>query len=728
MIIINQISYLKKWGYGTAQDQYLRLYSNPKMISYLTQLIFIISLIVIITVVWCGIHRRTSLATWRTPIGYDKDHLFFLGVEKSYMSGEASLWKWKFIKNLNTPFAANWNDYPITEKVIFAMTGWLGRILGLFAANNIAILLSHILAALTFWWVAQKLKYHHAFAFTGALLLALSHTLFDRHKVGHLDVAYFCHVPLCLLVTWWSMSEDGLTKNRSNWWLSVTVSVITGLLHPYYTGLYLQFLCFSVLLHFVRKNMAGVKAASILIAVTILSFMVINADTLLFNLIYGRNYFAVDRQLSDLEIYAMKIPELVMPPAHHRWAWWANFAYEHYFNLLILKGAWKHSYIGVVGIAGLLWLMGLSGYRFLQGKLNAIPIQAYQVIWIIIFSLSGGINFLLGVLCDFYLFRDTNRYCIFILTICLLFIARQLSRYCPRKLAWPVGIALLILGLCDQLPIATSPAFIEQNQKIVTSDKMLVAKMESVLPSNSMVFQLPVMDFPEVPPIHGMADYEHFRPYFFSKDTRFSYGSNKGRQSDIWQREVAKLPPKEMASALENYGFSAIYINRKGYLDLGRELLNRLTEAGKPTIASSSFGDLVVVRLFPSTAPILPHSPNISLPKFIAGWSADEGSHRWSISQIGDVALYNYGQGVATVSVKFMLGTLKPRRMSIYFNSKLIQTVVLMPDKEVDVNLMNLSFIPGNNFLRLHTDIPADIPNNGDTRNLSFRIMAFSII
>src|ERR1035438_8707594 len=47
---------------------------------------------------------------------------------------------------------------------------------------------------------------------------------------------------------------------------------------------------------------------------------------------------------------------------------------------------------------------------------------------------------------------------------------------------------------------------------------------------------------------------EHFRPYFFTQNLRYSYGCDKGRQQDAWQRVIVGMTPAEQVAALEKYG------------------------------------------------------------------------------------------------------------------------------------------------------------------------------
>jgi phosphoglycerol transferase len=113
-----------------------------------------------------------------------------------------------------------------------------------------------------------------------------------------------------------------------------------------------------------------------------------------------------------------------------------------------------------------------------------------------------------------------------------------------------------------------------------------------------MVFQLPIMEFPESP-APGVPPYDHFRPYLFSKHLRYSFGSMKGRQQDVWQKELARLPSfEQIVAALKDRGFSAIYINRNGFPDRAKGIEEKLLDMGysRPPIRNAT-GDLVCILL-----------------------------------------------------------------------------------------------------------------------------------
>lgn len=562
------------------------------------------ALCISISLIWSWVYNRTSLVAWQTPLGYGNDAWFQLGVAKAFMDGDVFPVLPKWVDQLNAPYSANWNDFPITEEFIHAIMGWLGRGMGLFPAANFMVLLAHLLAGFSFWYVSRQLNYRPAFAFMGSILFAFSQYGFARN-LSHITLTYYWHVPLMLMVTYWTYSSNPIQVKSRKWFVAIVVAVVSGTFNPYYTGMFLQFLGFAVLLHLVRKQYSLIWFPVLLIGMTAIGFFIMNADTLSYAWLHGANYGATIRGFADLERFGLKIPDLVFPPQYHAWQSWADYGQRHYILPRMIKGEMLSSYLGLVGLSGLIWLAGTGVYRLLQGSTQLIPVHAWQTLWVLLYSIVGGLNNLLGTF-GFILFRSTNRYSIFILTIILLFMVRQLSRACPPKMVVLVALVVLVIGLWDQLPPKVSAAQIQKTDELVQIDRNFAKQLESQLPKNSMIFQLPEVAFPEYGRLNQMDDYEHFRPYLFTQHLHYSYGTNKGRGDTDWQSDVSQLAPAEIVDRLEAYGFAAIMINRKGYDDKGTRLIKGLVNINRPVLADN--GELVAIRLKPAVSPILPKS------------------------------------------------------------------------------------------------------------------------
>src|SRR5256885_2380906 len=86
---------------------------------------------------------------------------------------------------------------------------------------------------------------------------------------------------------------------------------------------------------------------------------------------------------------------------------------------------------------------------------------------------------------------------------------------------------ILILGLFDELPKAATRTKTLTTQKLIKNDTTFYNTIKSTLPKTNIVFQIPIIPFPEKNPIKTINKYEPLQPFFFTKRLQFSYKSNK---------------------------------------------------------------------------------------------------------------------------------------------------------------------------------------------------------
>ena len=292
------------------------------------------------------------------------------------------------------------------------------------------------------------------------------------------------------------------------------------------------------------------------------------------------------------------------------------------------------------------------------------------------------------------LFRGSNRYSIIISALILMFMVSRasiLSRRWSSGLQYSLAAGILLFGLFDQLPLATPHEKTTSIARDIRIDRDFVQAMEEKLPPKAMVFQLPVMPYPESTPVNALQAYEHFRPYFFSKTLRFSFGSNKGRPREDWQKEVEKQPPAQMAATLEKYGFGAIYLNRKGFTDQAQSLIKQLADAGKTQVLEDEVREQVCILLNPSATPELP-PPGDRVPlRFDSGWTAVQsgpsGTQHWT-GGAASLSFFNPHGSYASYSFKGQVGSMSPRRFSIEVNGKEVWSAELGAGQAAPVNVL----------------------------------------
>jgi hypothetical protein len=681
-----------------------------------------ILLLGVVTVLWCSAYNRWTARAWKVPIIYQGDAWQMMGMAKAFASGEVKPLLPKHVSSLGAPFIANWSDYP-TGEALFDWYGLLARLFGFFVGSNLTVLSAHLLAAASFYFVTRQLGYRSILGMAGAVLFSMSHFAFAR-QLAHLWPLFYWHVPLGLLVAWWCGREVTILNDPKKIIFCFAVAIVHGLQDPYYAGIFLQFLGFACLASFIRRDPWRRVLFPVGLAVVVLGTNALTMVSFFYNKsVNGSNSEAFTRSYGGLELYALKPLELLMP-FPHRIAFLQVWSHKAYVTQATLVGEVGAPYLGIVAIVGLCALVWSALRSVAVKKAADVPLHFWGVLWVLCYSVVGGFNGLLGVF-GIILFRGTNRYSIVILALALLFLVRQLSSL-ARSWHWLTVTVLAcitgLVGFWDQSPRPPSLSDINIIRQQVLSDGEFVSALEERLPPRAMIFELPIMGFPEVGPIHNMQDYEHFRPYLQSHSLRFSYGNVKGRPREQWQKDAEHLGPAYLATTLENYGFAAILINKKAYEDNAAALLAALRAAGRTNIISES-SDLVGIALHPAVQPTLP-------PEFDQHWYGLEGdandNWRWSGGD-ATIVLYNMEMTAKPLHLSFYLGTVRGRTVEISSGGQKLETHSLVANETPVLVELTVRLSPGKNEIHFTTDTPADLAGNGDPRRLAFNIRNLQI-
>jgi phosphoglycerol transferase len=590
------------------------------------------ALLVTVALAWCAANGVRSPADLGRPPAYLEDPsrgdvvAVYAGLQ-AMREGDSPPFFWKRVRRLNAPFEAEWNDWPSLDELHYLVLANLARTFGVFGGLNTVLLLGHLLAAGTFYGVARVSGVARLWSFVGGLAYGLAPFMFAQSP-HHSGVQWAWHVPLFTLVWRWVATDPGIEPWSRRFRQATGIGFLTGLLNVYFTNIFCQLTLVGAALRYLRtRSRPAILAALAAIAAAAAGFALSNVDTWTFKAAYGPNPGAFSREYKWLEIYGLKIKDLVIPPVTHRADALARFGLDHR-RQAPLNDEDGSGYQGMVGIACLVWLAATAVSRLATGREKEVPLEAWQVLWIVLMFTTGGLNAIIGAL-GFTMFRTGCRSSIVILAITLLWAARRLTELTSRRTAspnggsggidWPLvnaAAAVCLVILWDQVPRPPSAEVRQQIDGRIAADRDFTARMEEALPDGAMVFQLPVMEHPESP-INGVPSYDHFRPYIFSRGLRFSFGSHKGRERERWQAalqaklfEQAKVDQQagiirfDPASAraaveqLEQLGFAAIYVNRNGFPDRGRGIEESLLKLGctRPPIRSAA-GDLECILL-----------------------------------------------------------------------------------------------------------------------------------
>lgn len=547
-------------------------------------------IVLVVILEWGLTYRVFQDQRLSDPVSYWGDAQFTAALVAAAARGEYWPFLSKEIPSLGAPFVANWNDFPMAEDWHFFLTGQLARVVGVFAAINLGYLLGCVSAALSFFFVARKLHQAREFAFMGALLYGLSMYAFAR-GVHHYTLVFFFVLPWTALVSSWMASRRGISFRSGRFAFAVFTFVMTGWSNPYYLFFALQVFGLSFLVHAARKG--GWRQwgpAMALIATGMLAFASVNADTIAWQRAHGRNDGAVSRGANEGEYYALKPINFFIAGGNHHLAFMKTLS-DRRNAASVVPGEAPAPYLGFAGIALLLSLLGYAVTSVGRRRMDYGVACALVVAWLTIGHAVGGENSLMSV-AGFNLFRSVNRVSIMIFAWILLFagwwLPRLLRRWSTRR-RWALAGLVGVVGAWEPIPEVSDAKSVATDRARAQADRELVAKAEAALPAGAKVFQLPAMGFPEVPAYGAVDGYEMFRPYYFAKTLVFSHGDDKGRPNADWKTRVASMPPAQMAQELRNNGFSAVYINTKGYGGATQGLVDGFVGAGAQVIGVSSY-------------------------------------------------------------------------------------------------------------------------------------------
>jgi phosphoglycerol transferase len=286
------------------------------------------------------------------------------------------------------------------------------------------------------------------------------------------------------------------------------------------------------------------------------------------------------RSAIDSEIYGMKISQLLLPVTGHRIPYFEALK-NKYNKKAPLVNENQSSSLGVIGSTGFLILIFVLLFRGLQHKIELIESLSILNISAVLLGTIGGFGSIFAHIVSPQI-RAYNRISVFIaffslfaVILMLQHLYKRYERTMASKLIFKALLwIVLFIGILDQTSAFSARYSLTKAQ--YAHDASFVRNIESLMPTNAMIFQLPYVPFPEALPEHNLENYDLSKGYLHSKTLRWSFGTMKGREGDVWQQSVVEKPPEDFLEAIYSAGFSGLYIDRNGYEDSGAELESKL--------------------------------------------------------------------------------------------------------------------------------------------------------
>jgi phosphoglycerol transferase len=586
-------------------------------------------------VIPCALGLLSLLAGWLLVIGpsrfdllvpliYSGDGLLILALIKRVMENP-----WIFHSAaMGAPFGSFLYDYPIPDSGSLLALKIFGLISGSAAvALNAYYLLGFPLNALSGYFVARAFRVSRALSFAAGFIFTL--LPFHFLRLGHLFYTWYFTAPLFILFAKKIYDgDDAFLTNRPNHskniWNTITLLSLSCF------GVYYSF--FGVLSFLTAGSMRFLRERTIRSAIPcVLAVAIITCGTvanvapnLMDRAKHGTNAEVAQRTAAEAEIYGLKIVQLLLPRPGHRITFLAKLN-SNYSTVAPLVNENITSSLGLIGSVGFLTLfVALLAPRLTSHRDERVHFLASVTFILVLFCTIGGGSALFSVLIS-PMIRAWNRVSVFIAFTCIcssMVLVQQLleQRRMYRPAAPLVGIiavALCGIAIWDQ---TTPPCreCLSINQSQYESDVHFVAAIENASPKSGMIYQLPYMAFPEVPPLNALQSYDQIRGYLHSKRLRWSYGGIKGRSGDLFFRALGTEPLERQITVVRRIGFSGLYVDRRGYADHGTAIEAELTRLlGEPPKLVSDNGQQMFFDLTNNGASFAPLPSDLSTQQII---------------------------------------------------------------------------------------------------------------
>ena len=701
------------------------------------------------------------LKLWRAdlkiPLAYIGDSLVYSAFIKGIVDNG-----WYFHNNqIGIPSGLHMYDFPLPDNLHFVLL----KFLSLFSSNhgliiNLFFLLTFPLTTVASLYVFRHFGTGYLPALLGSLLYAFIPYHFFRGEV-HLFYSAYYLVPLMVMVILWvyldklqlvqrSAGKTKLQLRNGRLVFSVLVAIMIASSGAYYSF----FGCFLLL---VAGLIALIRTRSVSPMVTSIVLVAVMGLTVAVNLapsiIYYRQHGApqsIIRDPIDAETFGIKISQLLLPVTGHRVPSLAHL--KHTYNRGPVTNETDTATLGLTGSIGFLLLLAVlfgvwrtSRYDSQPSADLLRPLSELNLAALLLGTV-GGFSSLFALLVSPQI-RSYNRISVYIAFFCFFAIVLLVDGFAQRrvrsraaKLAFGAGICLLVVvGTLDQ----TSKIFIPDYAKLdaeYRENADFVGQIEQTVPANSMIFQLPYVPFPEHPPMHEMTDYDHLKAYLHSSSLRWTYGAIKGREGDLWQRSVSRLPLPKFVESLSFAGFNGIYVDRYGYADKGAAAEAELSSLLATRPITSNSGRLA---LFPLTGYNQQLRAKYTEEEWLEkqeltlnplnlywrnGFSEEENSPdttwRWCSSR-GELDLHNTSKRERKVVLEMSLATAYEQPSNLTIRGPIYSDQLQVNIQPRDYTI-TLTVPPGHNVLEFVSDAErVKAPN--DPRDLRFRIENFRL-
>ncbi len=685
------------------------------------------------------------------PLRYNGDSILYLFAVKTFFENLTPYVN----PNLSLPFSGLYYDYPFMSFLDMTLFFFISFFTNNYiVALNIYIVLTFILIFLITFYISNNMGLKKETTFCVALLYAFVPYHFER-AIHHTFLALYFIIPVAVFIifkilenntTFFYDSQKDKKDNFIDFVKYLFFIFLVGSSNQYYVFFTDFLLLFAGIISvFDRKNIKSLVNAFIVIFLISSVTILCHFPSISYSYMHGSNTGSTFRKPQDTEWHALKLTQLILPVNNHNIDALKNFK-NFYNNTAPLVYENQHTTLGIIGSIGFL----MSLFIFFVKDLNFSTkdffynVSRLNLICFLFGSIGGFASLFSYVI--YSQFRAVNRIFVFIALFSFLLIFKALDNVFNKfSLKNYIRIFLLTLimiaGFYDIIPKDYHKQIYLNNEiEEFNNDREFIIKIESLLPENSKIYQMPYKNIYDDVPFYNEGSFALIKPYLHSNKLKWSHGAIKGRDADRWFNEFSQKPIKEQLETISLLGFSGIYIDKKAYIDNASSIQNEIEKfTGINPLSSANknllFYDMrdynkkLTESLEKSECENKLETINKSINFLLLyqkGFYAEEkaeNNRKWRWSENDSRAVFiNRTEKNITINLDFQIQSISPR--NIWFNiNKKHKKQILSMDKQSDIIKMTLIMRPGVNKIDFHSNMPSIQPANGDTRFLSFCII-----
>ena len=546
------------------------------------------TVVVIVIIVLCVIYRNIDIGMPLSYQGGDEFGVYYI-IKTIKETG------WYLINpRVGGITGGDMFDYVYSDSLSFLIV----RIISFFSENvyvigNVFYFSNYVFAACVALFVFRKLKFSNEISMVFSILYAFS--VYIQSRYAHMWLTPYFLLPLSCYVAIKICEGNIVAENNKFWkdrefYLCSFFSFLCA-----FTGFYYAFftcVVYAVAI-IIRVIQTGLKKYckelyEVFFVFSTLFGVFLNAvPHIVYWMVNGTNSSGelATRNIGDAEIYGLKIIQLILPRLGHRIPFLGDLSLKYSANYPLINEN-STAALGIVATFGiilsLVWLFKKSDGR--KGICSQI------IIALLLVGTTGGLGSVFSLLVKTPM-RAYNRISIMIMFFCLICVAivLQNARLKIKKEMFKFALLLmLVVGLYDQTVNYTVSW---ENRDSFDSTQMFVRNIESELKAESLIFQLPYVNWP------SGGSYRHLAGYIESNTLRWSFGCMQGRAEAEWQEATAGSDVDTMLQTLSSNGYEGIYLDKKLYIQHFGEaelenICQQLTERLQTSPIVSNNGEL----------------------------------------------------------------------------------------------------------------------------------------